>query len=157
MPEYQSTDLIITVKFNAQLDSEKAVNDNAPKYPYTAEVRYDSVKDAVEKAGKFTVWALARRARKGELPRDGRTITVNGEGEYHKSVEDSITDMSPEEFNKLFALMQARMAAMTAAITEGTPVPVTPDEPELTEEELEQATASAPDTKAGRTKTSGKK
>ena len=121
MPEYKVEDLVITVKFNAQLDSEKAVKDDAPKYAYTAEVTYESVKDAVEKAGKFTVWALARRARKGELPRDGRTVKVNGDGEYKKSDRERIAEMTEEEFDRAFELMQARKAAMESSKTDSTP------------------------------------
>lgn len=153
MPEYQTTDLVITIKFNSGLDTEE----NGPKYTYNAEVTYATVKDAVEKASKFTGWALQRRARKGELPRDGRIIKVNGDGEYQKSLQEQIADMSADERMRLFLELQAQMqAAATVEMTKGTP-DESNDSEELTEEELEQATAPVPEPKADDKKSSGRK
>lgn len=157
MPEYNATDLTITVKFNAQLDSEKAVNENSPKYSYTAEVTYASVKDAVEKAGKFTVWTLARHARKGELPRTGKVLRVNGDGEYTKTDREIIADMTPEQRRTLFLELQAQLQAEAAAeMVQGTPEVESTDSDELTEEELEQATAPVPVKKDSAKRTTGK-
>lgn len=117
MPEYKTTDLTVTVKFNSTLESDKGTPAEGTAYAYSAEVTYDSVADAAKFAGRFTTWALQRRARKGELP-VGKLIKVNGEGEYAKSVEDQIAE--EDDFAKLErmkAAIEAKIAARNAAAT----------------------------------------
>jgi len=133
MAEYQASDLVITIKFNSSLDSEKGTDKEGTKYPYEAEVTYTSVKDAVEKASKFTGWTLQRRARGGELP-TGKLIKVNGEGEYQKTLDDQVTEMDEDKAMELFLKLQAKLQAKIAA----NPT-VKPEA--LTEAELEAATA----------------
>jgi hypothetical protein len=125
MPEDNTTDLTVTVKFNSTLESNKGTADEDTKYAYQAQVTYDSVADAAKYAGRFTTWALQRRARKGELP-VGKLILVNGEGEYAKSVEDQIAE--EDDFAKLErmrAAIEAKIAARNAA-TAAEPVVVAP-------------------------------
>jgi hypothetical protein len=114
MPGYEASDLIITIKFNSGLDSEKGTPKEGTKYPYEAEVTYASVKDAVEKASKFTGWALQRRARGGELP-SGKLIKVNGDGEYQKTLDDQVTEMDEDKAMELFLKLQAKLQAKIAA------------------------------------------
>jgi hypothetical protein len=114
MPEFNATDLVITIKFNSSLDSEKGTPREGTKYPYEAEVTYASVKDTVEKASKFTGWALQRRARAGELP-TGKLIKVNGEGEYQKTLDDQVTEMDEDKAMELFLKLQAKLQAKIAA------------------------------------------
>lgn len=128
MPEYQTTDLTVTVKFNSTKESDKGTDAEGTAYAYQAQVTYDSVGDAAKFAGRFTTWALQRRARKGELP-IGKLILVNGEGEYAKSIEEEIAE--EEDFAKLErmqAAIEAKIAARNAAKpVEETPVEKTPD------------------------------
>ena len=125
MPEYNTTDLVTTVSFKASLTSEQTTGTDGkkvegPKYNYKAEITYASVKDAVEKASKFTTWTLQRLARNGELPKD-EVITVNGDGEYKRKLtaEEAIeqaANMSDEEQEKLLTqLLAQRKAKLDAA------------------------------------------
>lgn len=125
MPEYDATDLVITVAFKASLTSEQTTDSSGkkvegPKYNYKAEITYASVKDAVEKASKFTTWGLQRAARDGELPRDGAVTTVNGDGKYIKPVTldealEKVLAMSDDDQEKLLQDLRARRKAKTDA------------------------------------------
>lgn len=151
MPEYKTADLTVTVAFNASLESEKGTEREGTEYPYKATVTYTSVKDAVEKAGRWTVWALQRRARKGLLP-TGKLISVTGEGEYAKSLDDQIADMDETAAMELFLKLQAKLHAKVDA----TPAEMTPEE-EAALEELTKPEMAAPVTKAPGKKGTGKK
>lgn len=134
MPEYQTKDLTVTVKFNSTKESDKGTDAEGTAYAYQAQVTYDSVADAAKFAGRFTTWALQRRARKGELP-VGKLIQVNGEGEYAKSLDDQVAEMDQDAAMELFLKLQAKLQAKSATV-------------ELTEEELEIATSPEPVEKA---------
>lgn len=138
MPEYTTPDLIVTVKFNSTKESDKGTPAEGTAYAYHAQVTYKTLADMAEKAGRFTTWALQRRARKGELP-TGKLILVNGEGEYAKSFEEEIAD--EDDFAKLErmkAAIEAKIAARNAK-----PVEMSPEEEavleELTKPEVEKA------------------
>jgi len=107
MATYETAELTVTVAFKAGLKSE---GEDGPKHSYKAEITYASVKDAVEKAAKYTTWVLQRRARAGELPTD-ETVTVNGEGEYKQSLKQQIAKMDREEAMALFLELKAQFDA----------------------------------------------
>ena len=126
MPEYDAKDLVIPVTFKASLTSEQTTDADGkkvegPKYNYKAQITYASVKDAVEKASKFTTWGLQRAARDGELPRDGSVIEVNGDGKFQKPVtfeeaREKVLTMSDDDQEKLLAdLLAQRKAKLDAA------------------------------------------
>jgi hypothetical protein len=151
MPEYTAKDLTVTVAFNASLESEKGTDREGTEYPYRASVTYPSLKDAVEKAGRWTVWALQRRARKGLLP-VGKLISVTGEGEYAKTLDDQIADMDETAAMELFLKLQAKLHAKV----DEKPVEMSPEE-EAALEELTKPEVVVPVEKAPGKKGAGKK
>lgn len=125
MPEYKTEDLVTTVTFKASLTSEQTTDADGKKvegtkYSYKAEITYASVKDAVEKAAKFTTWTLQRLARNGDLPQN-EVVTVNGDGEYKRKLTadealEQAATMSDEEQEKLLTqLLAQRKAKLDAA------------------------------------------
>lgn len=151
MPEYNTTDLTVTVKFNSTKESDKGTPEEGTAYAYQAQVAYTSVADAAKFAGRFTTWALQRRARKGELP-VGKLIHVNGEGEYAKSVNELIEEMAPDKAMELFLSLQAKLFAKV----DDKPAELTPEQ-ESALEELTKPEVEVPVTKAPNKKGAGKK
>jgi len=143
MPEYNITALTVTVKFNSTKESDKGTDAEGTAYAYQAQVTYTSIADMAEKAGRFTTWALQRRARKGELP-VGKLIKVNGEGEYVKTLDDQIADMDETAAMELFLKLQAKLHAKV----DEKPVEMSPEEEaaldELTKPEVEVPVEKAP-------------
>ena len=141
--------LEVTVKFSGHKDGDS----KNPKVDYSAIVVFDDLADAVRCGAKFVVWTLQRQARDGNFP-SGRTVRVNSKGEFEKTPEETVANMSPAEMAKLFAALQAKMK--TIATVEM----ATASEPELedlSDEELEEATNPEPEKKASAKRTSGKK
>jgi hypothetical protein len=141
--------LEVTVKFSGH----KGGDAKNPKVDYSAIVVFDDLADAVRCGAKFVVWTLQRQARDGNFP-TGRTVRVNSKGEFEKTPEETVSNMTPEQMAKLFAALQAKMqAAATVEMATATE----PEPEELSEEELEAATAPEPEKKASANRTSGKK